>query len=82
MKYKFYVKIGKSGQGKFKVEASIRPNFKSMQKGYNGNYIPTIQIPIVLDIPECEFDNSHKLLEAEIKKSAPCIDIKTGDATI
>ena len=81
MKYKFYIKIDKSsGKNNFKVEAHIKPNFKPLSiGGYNQTYISTIQIPITLEIPDCEFNNSHKELQAEIKKSEPCIEIERNN---
>ena len=75
MKIRVYLRIGKSKKG-CKVVASNRPNFNALDTGYNSPAYPTIQIALDLDIPDKEFDKSRILLEAKIKSTEPCVEIK------
>ena len=80
MKTRIYLRLGKSKKG-CKVVASTKPNFQALDNGTQYNHksniaYPTIQIALDLDIPDKEFDKARVLLDAKIKSTEPCVEIK------
>jgi len=77
MKQKIYLRIGKGNKG-HRVAASTKPNLTPLVTGtnYRAKYMPTIQVALLIDIPDKEFDTSRILLEAKIESAEPAIEIR------
>ncbi len=76
MREKIYLRIAK-GKRHPKVSASLKPNSESLYADANKyKPIPTVQIALVLDIPDSEFEASRILLQAAIENSMPAVKIK------
>jgi len=72
MKARIYLRIAKCKKG-FLLRADKSPNHEPIKFG---EYRPTVLIALDLDIPNKEFDNSRILLEAKIKETKSCVEIK------
>jgi hypothetical protein len=68
--YRVYLRISNGGR----VIASPKPNWKPMRTS-NGIYLPTIQIALDLKIDEKEFDGARILLEQNIERSQPAVNV-------
>jgi len=80
MKVRVYLKVGKDGRG-YKVQALTKPKYSAMEKGdkWSKRALPTVLITLDLDIPDTEFEATRILLESEIKKTTPCVQVKQVD---
>lgn len=76
MKARIYLRIGQGSRGTL-VRADKKPIYEPIVVGsYNKKYLPTVQIALDLEIPDKEFQASRILLEAKIKETNSCVDIK------
>lgn len=71
-----YLRIGKTSRG-FKSVATGKPNYSPIiQSGYNGEPYPTVAIALDLKIPDEEFSATRILLDKEIEKCVPAVEIE------
>ena len=69
-----FIRVAKTKKG-FLVSATRNPNYEPLKNSSNGNYNPTVQFGLNLDIPDNEFDASRILLEAQIRNTNPAVEI-------
>jgi len=77
MKQKIYLRIGKGKKGML-VSAHKKPNYEPHNNGYHyqRKHFPTVLIALEINIPDKEFEASRILLEANIEKTTPAVEIK------
>lgn len=75
MKKRIYLRIAKYANG-FMVKADKSPIQEPLRSSNYTKYRPTVLIALDLDIPDKEFDAARILLEAKIKETKPCVEIK------
>lgn len=77
MKQRIYLRVGKVGTGKVKIDATIKPNYESLFVGstYSKRYISTVTVALDIDIPDKEFEATRILLESKIQETIPAVHI-------
>lgn len=76
MKQRIYLRIAKTNKT-VKVVASLKPSFAPIEGSkYLKTHYPTVLVGIDLEIPDSEFEASRILLDAKIKETKPCVEIK------
>jgi len=76
MKQRIYLRVAKTNKTP-KVSASLKPNFTPIDNGrYMKKHYPTVLIGLDIDIPDSEFESTRILLDAKIKETTPCVEIK------
>ncbi len=78
MKQRIYLRIGKTGQGKYKVIANTKSNNAPIDNGskHGRRFYPTVSIALDIKIPDSEFENTRILLDAKIEETKPCVEIE------
>lgn len=70
--YRIYLRLSEEG----KVSASTKPIYESLSIGSsNKKYVPTLQIALDLKIDTIEFSAARILLEQNIEKVVPAVEI-------
>ncbi len=71
-----YLRVGKTSRG-YKCVATGKPNYSPIiQSGYNGEAYPTVAVALDLKIPDEEFTATRILLDKEIKRCIPAVEIE------
>lgn len=78
MKTRIYLRIAKKGS-RIKAKADLKANRAPLNNGYANpykEYYPTVLVALDIEIPDSEFAASRILLDAKIKETTPCVEIK------